>query len=450
VRYQEFRSGWPWDLAYYNQWFWALTHGESEITVRPLAKYAEEGPSIWKMNYLAPIRFAIAPLYLVLPDPRTLLVIQNIAFWWVVPASFMLVRSESGSRAAAVTAAALVPLTPILWALVWNDFRELQLGLPFVLWAIHGVRERSKGLTTLGIAAMLACRQEFAIIAATFALIPARQPESLSRTLRWRYLLVFVGASWFLFGFLGYLRFVVGRTAPGNYFQQFLTPKAPLLAVLETSGSTLVYALGAWSVLACLAPRVALIAVPWVWGPCGGEWSMKLLETESWHHVRYLLPMTALVLAAGLIGYARTVSWILRQRGGRLWFALFWIFLAGTGVAGVVSMNGRLSRVPIAMDAKEAAETWRWIDQVDARAGVLADYAVAAPLSSRPRLYSYVVNWNLPKPVPVRYPELDTGIRWLFIRNDYHLLNVLLDQGFEVVHRGSTLTIARRSMTHLE
>src|SRR5215467_10053707 len=90
ARYQEFRSGWPWDLAYYNQWFWALTYGDREITVRPLARYAEEGPSIWKMNYLAPIRFAIAPIYRVLPDPRTLLVIQNIVFWWVVPAAFTL------------------------------------------------------------------------------------------------------------------------------------------------------------------------------------------------------------------------------------------------------------------------------------------------------------------------------------------------------------------------
>ena len=27
-RYEELRSGWSWDLAYYNQWYWALTHGD--------------------------------------------------------------------------------------------------------------------------------------------------------------------------------------------------------------------------------------------------------------------------------------------------------------------------------------------------------------------------------------------------------------------------------------
>ena len=35
-------------------------------------------------------------------------------------------------RGVALSAAALVPLTPLLWPLVWNDFRELQLVAPFV------------------------------------------------------------------------------------------------------------------------------------------------------------------------------------------------------------------------------------------------------------------------------------------------------------------------------
>ena len=58
-----------------------------------------KGPSIWKMNYLAPIRLALVPFYRLVPDPRTLLVIQNVMFWWVIPAAYTLVRSESRSEA---------------------------------------------------------------------------------------------------------------------------------------------------------------------------------------------------------------------------------------------------------------------------------------------------------------------------------------------------------------
>ena len=79
------------------------------------------------MNYLAPIRLAIVPIYRLYPGPIVLLVIQNVMFWWVIPAAYTLVRSESRSEAVALSAAALVPLTPLFWPLVWNDFRELQL-----------------------------------------------------------------------------------------------------------------------------------------------------------------------------------------------------------------------------------------------------------------------------------------------------------------------------------
>ncbi len=114
--------------------------------------------------------------------------------------------------------------------------------------------------------------------------------------------------------------------------------------------------------------------------------------------------------------------------------------LAVAGAVGLGEMKKRTDRIPVLIDAGEAAETWRWIEQVGPQDGVLADHLVSAPLSSRRRLYGYLVNWNL----PFRYPKLDSGIQWLFIRNDYPLLKVLLDQEFQVVHRGNKLTIAHR------
>ena len=202
--------------------------GRRHVTVRPVSAYAQEGPSIWKMNYLAPIRLAFAPFCWTAPDPRILIVIQNVMFWWVVPAAYMLVRSESRSESVALSAAALVPLTPLFWPLVLNDFRELQLVGAFVLWAVQGVRSRSPGLSAVGIAGMLACRQEFAVMVATFAFLPPREPESLSVTLRWRQVMLLVGLFWLFFGFFGYLSFMVGRGAPDAFIDQFFGPKASL------------------------------------------------------------------------------------------------------------------------------------------------------------------------------------------------------------------------------
>jgi hypothetical protein len=442
-QYRELRSGWSWDLAYYNQWFWALTQGDGRITVRPVASYAQEGPSVWKMNYLAPIRLVIAPLYASHPDPRTLLIIQCVVFWWIVPAAFTLVRSESGSDAVGLSAAALVPLTPLLWPLARNDFRELQLAMPFVLWAVQGVRSRRPGLAMAGISVMLACRQEFAVMVATFAFLPPREDEDLSRTLRWRYGLFSLGLAWLLFGFFGYLKFVVAPAAPNQFIDDFLGPKATVPQTLETAADLLGYGLGTWAVLACFAPRVALLAVPWIWSLCNGRWALRFLATEEWHHVRYTVLPTAMVLASGLIGYARLGGLFApRTRGGWLMAAL-WSVVALGCVPGLLELPRRMSRIPHPISREEAGEIWRWIGQVGPEDGVLAAYEVTAPLSSRRRLYSDVLEQNKPR----GYPRLGPEFQWVFLRNAGHDPKVFADQGFEIVHRGGFLTVLRRRGT---
>jgi hypothetical protein len=439
-RYEELRSAFSWDLAYYNQWYRALTQGDRTLTVRPLAPYAQEGPSIWKMNYLSPIRLALVPFYRPFPDPRTLIVLQNVIFWWVIPAAYGLVRSESRSNAVAASAAALVPLTPLFWPLLWNDFRELQLAAPFVLWAVRGVRHRSAGWAALGIAGMLACRQEFAIMVATFAVLPPLRPESMSTTLRWRRAAMLIGLGWFVFGFLGYLSIMVGRGAPDSYIEQYLDPKASIGPTLRTSVEALVLGMGCWGVLMGLAPRAAVLALPWIWGLCGGRWALRSLEAIHWHDVRYAMPMVCLVLAAGLMGYTRLAAWLLTRRTGRVQLTLAWLASAAIGVVGVQNVAGRVASVPASIDRKEAEDIWAWVRQVGPDDAVLADYRVCAPLSSRRGLYGNLMDVNLPP----GFPRLGPEFRWLFVQNDWPWLKFLLGQGFDVVYRGRFLTIAHR------
>ena len=61
--YRDFRSGWPWDLAYNNQWFWAIVSGDWTVSVYPVNFWAMEGPSVWVRTHLDPIRLLILPIY---------------------------------------------------------------------------------------------------------------------------------------------------------------------------------------------------------------------------------------------------------------------------------------------------------------------------------------------------------------------------------------------------
>jgi hypothetical protein len=363
-----------------------------------------------------------------------------VVFWWLIPSAFTLARSESGSERVALSAAALVPLTPLLWPLAWNDFRELQLAMPFVLWAIQGVRNRHMGLTAAGILIMLACRQEFAVMVATFAFLPSREPEDLSRTLRWREGLFALGLAWLLFGFFGYLKFKVSPGAPNQFIQDFLGPKATVPQTFETAADLLGFGVASWAILACFAPRVAILAVPWIWSLCNGRWSLRFLETEEWHHVRYTVLPTVMVLAAGVIAYARLGRRIIDRRAGSWLLSAIWLVAVLGCLPGLRELSTRMSRIPYPIGLEEAAQIWEWIDQVGPDDGVLAPYEVTAPLSCRKRLFSDVLDQNK----PVGFPLLGPEFHWVFLKNQGHDPRVFVDQGFTLVYRGDFLTILRR------
>ncbi len=423
----------------------ALTHGDGTLTVRPISAYAQEGPSVWKMNYLSPMRLAVTPIYRPFPDPRTLFVLQNIVFWWVIPAAYGLVRSESRSNGAALSAAGLVPLTPLFWPLVWNDFRELQLAAPFVLWAVRGFRERSVGWAALGTAGMLACRQEFAVLAATFAILPPRRPESLTTSLRWRRAIVLVGLGWFLLGFFGYLSVMVGRGAPDTYIDQYLDPKASVGTTLRTSAEVLILGMGCWGMLMGLAPAAApglALDLGPVRRPMGVgiprdvPLARRPIRNADGLHRPGRGP-DRLLAVGGVVAHRAA-----RDGPGSRWPGSPRPRL-GSSVSATSPAGSPPSRAPI--DRDEAQEIWAWIGQVGPDDAVIADYRVCAPLSLRRWLYGNILDVNLPP----GFPRLGPEFRWLFVRNDWPWLNVLLHQGFDVVYRGRYLTIAHRRTINL-
>jgi hypothetical protein len=375
------------------------------------------------------------------PGPEILIAMHNAILWCLVPAAFGLARSETGSTARALLAAGLVPLTPLLWPLAWNDYREMELALPFIPWAIRGWRERRKGLAAFGIVGLLLCREEYGAMVALLAILPARRTEDVGTTYRWSRAAFALGVGWVLFIYLGFQYLAIGRYAPEGYVHHFGGPKPGLVPTSMVGLELLILGLGPWSALAALAPRVAILVLPWLVGLARGRWAMNLLDTDRWHNVRYAAPIVGVLVAAGAIGFARASGWALRARGGRWIVAGLWLLTAAGLIAGRAVTLERLEHAPRPIGGAEAKEIWRWIDRVGPDDGVVAHYEVTAPLSSRRHLYSYVMNQNKPP----GWPGLGPEIRWVFyFHNDLHAPS-LVAQGFEPVHRGEALRIYRRS-----
>ena len=195
-------------------------------------------------------------------------------------------------------------------------------------------------------------------------------------------------------------------------------------------------------------PRVALLVLPWAWSLSSGRWANRLLEGESWHHVRYAAPFVAIAIAAGVVGFARWRSpatgspiagegwrpagrWLRRwPRAGR-WRG--W-------------RSPRSSRPLRRFGRAEAEVLWSWIDRVPPGDGVLADYRVAAPLSSRPNLRSFILFDER----PAGYPTLAPDFKWAFVPPKSEPEEVWRDQGFEPVYRGETITVYHRTAGGVE
>jgi hypothetical protein len=438
IRYAEFDSGWSWDVAYYNQWFWAITKGDGMMTVLPIASYANPGPSVWKMIYVTALPFILIPFYALFPCPTTLLVSQNVVFWWCIPAGFRLVREESKSDSAALLATALISATPLLWILVWNDFRELQFAVPFILWAVDGVRGRNFWLSVLGIGGMLSCREEFAIVVASLAFLPAREPEEMARTYRWARVLLLLGLAWFFMVFFGFLRLMYTPGTPRLYFEQF-GDHTPIVMKLRGILKILVIGMGPWTILALFAPRTMILAMPWYWSLVSGLWSIDVMGDERWTHVRYASPGVSMLLAAGLIGFAKLAG---RLEGRRRLLAAVWVVLLCGLLWARADLVGRLSRIPPPVARADAPELWDWIRRARRDEGVLTSYRLSGPLSSRKYLYVYnMFGWNVPPGYPGR---LDPKVNWIFWETKHSEPVDFTDQGFDRVARSSSVSIYHR------
>ncbi len=442
-RYRALDSGWSWDLAYYNQWFWSLTQGDGLITVRPAASYGQEDPSIWRANYLAPIRLAIAPIYALRPGPETLLAVEAVLLWMVVPAAFVLARGESGSVPFGLAAACLVPLTPLLVPIASNDFRELQLAIPFVVLAVEGMRGRRRWLATAGIAGMLACRQEYAVLVASLGLIPPRQPEDLGRTARWVRASFYAGVAWWLI-FLLYLGLARGYGAVAGYLLQFASAKSPFQAALPAAGEIILLGLGAWSAMLVGLPRMWLVVVPWAWCVARAGQTMGVVGTEYWSSIRYMAPLAGVGIAAGLVGLCRSAR-LIDLPGSRLVRFAGRAGLLAVAALGLLAaraaMQSQFSYAPAAVSRAEADALSAWIGRVGPADGVLTDYPLAAPLSSRKTLKSYRMTTDR----PWGYPSIGADYQWVFARPADLAPTMLTAQGFEVVHRGETTWVFHRA-----
>jgi uncharacterized membrane protein len=404
------------DLAYYIQALWQLIHGRFQVSV-------ENVPLLG--NHVEPIVFLFAPLFAVIRHPMLFVVVQNAALAAMAPIGYQIAKRLGFDGKRACLLAATLLLTPAAGYIALHEFHPEALSAPLILLMLDARLARSLGRHWLWFLAVLACKENMALLLAAYCVVLAIAERSrgwlelrrwylwpLVVAILWLALCSFVITPAFNSGNIDYLSLYdrLGKSA-GDILRNAVTqPQLIGRAFLYsfTHGNLFWALLLPFLGLPLLRPRWILIAAP-----------ILLQHLLSWrssewviyfHYAAPLLPLFW-IAAVEAIAPAQTDAAIegaapsapngtrpafagLRHSSLRLSLQknyLPWLLLA----ASVIAQAWLGPAAAIASDAtrwvpghSERARKNAFIAQISAKASVVAPLPYLSHLATREKLYS--------------------------------------------------------------
>lgn len=181
------------DLAHHTQSLYNILHGSMDCSILGIPFLG---------NHFAAILYPIAPLYLLLPSPALLLLIQTAALGLGACALFRIAhRLLPVTWAVAISILYLIYPPLILMNLY--EFHPVVLATPLILFAFDALQQGRFSRFIVLLAMLLACQENLALIAAAFGVYA----WATGKRGRWVAVPLALGAVWFLI--------VVGLLMPG-------------------------------------------------------------------------------------------------------------------------------------------------------------------------------------------------------------------------------------------
>jgi uncharacterized membrane protein len=293
------------DLAYYVQALWQLTHGRFQVSV-------EDVPLLG--NHVEPIVFLIAPLFLLCRHPLVFVVVQNAALASMGPVAFSIGQRLGLDRKTVLLLAGAVLITPAAGYIALHEFHPEALTGPFLLLMLQARLRGSLRAHWGWLIAVLACKENMALLITVYCAVHVvlERQRSLAELRRWYLWPMALSIVWFVVctkvitpalnsGSIDYLALYdrLGSSA-GDILLKAITQPQRILGALFQSlsyGNLLWALLLPFLALPLLRPRWLLIAAPILlqhllsWR--SSEW------TIYFHYAAPLLPLFWIALAEG-------------------------------------------------------------------------------------------------------------------------------------------------------
>lgn len=384
----EYRS---FDLAFYVQGLWQLIHGRSDVSLL--------GTSLLG-NHVEPVVFLLAPLFFLVRHPMILVAAQNAALAAMAPLAFCIARRLGLTGKVSCFLAIALLLTPATGYIAIHEFHPEAFAAPCLLVIVWARLRASLRLHWFGIAALLACKENMALLVAAYCAVHLfLERKRAGKEIRsWYFWPAVLAIGWLILcmkvitpalnaGAIDYLALYdrLGTSPADILIKAFSEPHRMISALAQSlrQGNLLWGLLFPFLGLSLLRPRWLLIATPILlqhllsWR--SSEWQIYF------HYAAPLLPLFWVALAEGLAATRRI------SKAPAFKFALPLLvvtacvaaqFLIGPAVAVVTSITQWPAK------GVERARKTAFLEQIGSTASVMAPLPYLSHLAMREKAYS--------------------------------------------------------------
>jgi uncharacterized membrane protein len=179
------------DLAYYVQALWQVLHGRFSVSV--------EGVPLLG-NHVEPVLLLLLPFFALCQHPLVPVFVQNAALAAMAPLGFSTARRAGLGQTSATLLASALLLTPATGYVALHEFHPEAFAAPFVLLIIHARRTSSAALHWIGIAMLLACKENMALLVAAYCAVHLllERERPLAQLRRWYLWPLALSVGWLL------------------------------------------------------------------------------------------------------------------------------------------------------------------------------------------------------------------------------------------------------------
>lgn len=194
IRFTGFKLNEHGDMGYFNQLFYTLIN--PDIKIMSLSPHGINNPHM--AAHFFPIMYLMLPVYKIFPSIFTLFNVQITIIVSGAAAVYLILRFLNNTKTISLLVATCYIFSPYTISYMFNDFRFLQLSVPFILFSyLFYLKKKAFPFIFFSLMTLL-CREELAFVFPFFPLLDIKNEDAKPSQKMWVFMPALISVIWYL------------------------------------------------------------------------------------------------------------------------------------------------------------------------------------------------------------------------------------------------------------